>query len=259
MAVISCINKKHDGVSSIFYTGALEDQHSTVYSAFNQDDVEILEAFCVEASVIIHRFLTDAILEHVPDSDRDDVRSMLEAYNHPIKMKRSDSVSTATKTTSLILDPSASEFATVSVDVNSILGKIKWPLSQIKVDINELRTLQFNVWQYTADDLVVFTYYIFESSGLMEEFNIPQDIFKNFVLCVRSKYRENPFHNWYHGFSVLHFSYLFLHMSETSVLNRLGIPIYFIVFKTVEILALFIASLCHDIGMLFETSNLMYL
>lgn len=41
--------------------------------------------------------------------------------------------------------------------------------------------------------------------GFLEK--IPVQTLKNFAAAVRSKYRENPFHNWMHGFSVMHFTY----------------------------------------------------
>ena len=82
---------------------------------------------------------------------------------------------------------------------------------------------------------MVFTYYIFEKTGLLSEFKIPPQIFKNFICCVRGKYRDNPFHNWYHGFSVLHFSYVFANLIGFDWLTRL------------ELLSVFISSLCHDI------------
>ena len=77
---------------------------------------------------------------------------------------------------------------------------------------------------------MVFTYYIFEKTGLLSEIKIPTQIFKNFICCVRGKYRDNPFHNWYHGFSVLHFTYVFANLIGYDWLTRL------------ELLAVFISS-----------------
>lgn len=38
---------------------------------------------------------------------------------------------------------------------------------------------------------------------------------------VRANYRDNPFHNWYHGFSVMHMAYVTLRMTKANEgLNR---------------------------------------
>lgn len=57
-----------------------------------------------------------------------------------------------------------------------------------------------------------------------------------FVLMVKKGYRDPPYHNWMHAFSVAHFSYtLFKNCSELKFLSEL------------EILAIFVSCLCHDI------------
>lgn len=45
---------------------------------------------------------------------------------------------------------------------------------------------------------------------MTQHHNIDLGVLGNWVLEVRRSYRDNPFHNWYHGFSVLHFTYLSL-------------------------------------------------
>ena len=58
-----------------------------------------------------------------------------------------------------------------------------------------------------------------------------------FILSVRQNYRDNPFHNWYHGFSCLHFAYLSLRTltNASQFLTHL------------DVLAMLVAALCHDI------------
>ena len=57
-----------------------------------------------------------------------------------------------------------------------------------------------------------------------------------FVLMIKKGYRDPPYHNWSHAFSVAHFCYtLFMNCDRLSVLSDL------------EVLALFVSCLCHDI------------
>ncbi len=53
---------------------------------------------------------------------------------------------------------------------------------------------------------------------------------------VKKGYRDPPYHNWFHALSVTHFCYL-LH----NYCNQLSF------LSPLEVLALFISCLCHDI------------
>ena len=79
---------------------------------------------------------------------------------------------------------------------------------------------------------------MFEDLGLSQRFRIPRSVLARFVLMVKRGYRDPPYHNWSHAFSVAHFAYLCvknLKLEEDSLLTNL------------EILAFVVASLCHDI------------
>lgn len=55
---------------------------------------------------------------------------------------------------------------------------------------------------------------------------------------VRKGYRDPPYHNWLHAFSVTHFAYLLIHnlrLTERGALTHL------------EALALIVSSMCHDL------------
>lgn len=53
---------------------------------------------------------------------------------------------------------------------------------------------------------------------------------------VKKGYRDPPYHNWYHAISVAHFSYVLHHHCDL-----------FSVLSEMEVLAIFISCLCHDI------------
>ena len=57
-----------------------------------------------------------------------------------------------------------------------------------------------------------------------------------FVIMVKKGYRNPPYHNWMHAFSVTHFCYtLYKNCNGLRLLSEL------------ELLALFVSCLCHDI------------
>lgn len=70
----------------------------------------------------------------------------------------------------------------------------------------------------------------------IKPFSIPVAELFNFICAVSCRYRDNPFHNWKHGFSVLQFIYWgIFNGGFTSYLTNL------------DILGMLIASFCHDV------------
>ncbi|XP_046331739.1 cGMP-dependent 3',5'-cyclic phosphodiesterase-like isoform X1 [Haliotis rufescens] len=77
---------------------------------------------------------------------------------------------------------------------------------------------------------------MFEDLGLIAKFRIRKDTLARFVLMVKRGYRNPPYHNWMHAYAVAHFCYLLvknLHLEKHL--------------KEIEVFALFVACLCHDI------------
>jgi cGMP-dependent 3',5'-cyclic phosphodiesterase len=72
--------------------------------------------------------------------------------------------------------------------------------------------------------------------GLIQRWKIPRNKLAKFVLMVKKGYRNPPYHNWMHAFCVAHFSYtLFKQCNGLKCISEL------------ELLALFVSCLCHDI------------
>lgn len=108
--------------------------------------------------------------------------------------------------------------------------------SQRVFSIEDLHSLQFNVFDYSEPELVRFTVGVFRSMGLIDEFRISMKVLQTFLVGVVKNYHANPFHNFMHGFSVMHFAYYTLrHSSAASHL----LPH--------DVLALLVASLTHDL------------
>ncbi|KAL7670817.1 hypothetical protein ACOME3_005739 [Neoechinorhynchus agilis] len=74
---------------------------------------------------------------------------------------------------------------------------------------------------------------------------IDRDTFIRFVLTVRKNYRDIPYHSWHHAFSVANATYAIIKNMKTYR------------FDLEEILALFVASLCHDLDHMGKTNSFM--
>nr|CAI5822288.1 unnamed protein product [Callosobruchus analis] len=87
-------------------------------------------------------------------------------------------------------------------------------------------------------ELPCFVLKMFEDLNFIDEFRIKKDILTRFILYVKKGYRDLPYHNWLHAFSVAHFAYLCLknfQLVEKGYISKL------------EALAYLISCLCHDI------------
>ncbi|XP_042238504.1 cGMP-dependent 3',5'-cyclic phosphodiesterase-like isoform X2 [Homarus americanus] len=77
-----------------------------------------------------------------------------------------------------------------------------------------------------------------ESLGMINKFRLSRESLTRFTLMVRKGYRDPPYHNWLHAFSVTHFAFLLLnnlHLTENNCVTHL------------EALALIVSSMCHDL------------
>ncbi|CAL8097835.1 unnamed protein product [Calicophoron daubneyi] len=77
---------------------------------------------------------------------------------------------------------------------------------------------------------------MFNELGLIRRWRLCRKTLAHFILLVRQSYRDPPYHNWTHAFSVCHFIY---------ICGR-NLPLEGIMLEKMEFFALFVASLCHD-------------
>ncbi|VDP12117.1 unnamed protein product [Soboliphyme baturini] len=78
---------------------------------------------------------------------------------------------------------------------------------------------------------------IFDDLGFIQKFRIKRKKLSRFLLLVEHGYRDVPYHNWYHAFTVTHFCYL--------LQKKLGIMNIYL--SDVQRVSLLVACLCHDI------------
>ncbi|XP_059476032.1 cGMP-dependent 3',5'-cyclic phosphodiesterase-like [Neocloeon triangulifer] len=79
---------------------------------------------------------------------------------------------------------------------------------------------------------------MFEDLGLSQRWRIGQEVLAKFVLLVKRGYRDPPYHNWMHAFTVTHFAFLLL--KNLKVVEQGHI-------SELEALALIVSCLCHDL------------
>ncbi|XP_051782498.1 cGMP-dependent 3',5'-cyclic phosphodiesterase isoform X1 [Erpetoichthys calabaricus] len=77
---------------------------------------------------------------------------------------------------------------------------------------------------------------MFEDMGFINTYKIDLNTLARFCLMVKKGYRDPPYHNWMHAFSVSHFCYLLNMNLELSKY-----------LEDIEILALFVSCMCHDL------------
>ena len=89
---------------------------------------------------------------------------------------------------------------------------------------------------------------MFRELGFVERFQLPHEELCHFVLAVAAGYRDNRYHNWRHAFSVARTAFVIIR--EVQLEKFLGEK---------ELLALFVAALCHDIDHRGRTSGQQFL
>eukprot|EP00057_Strongylocentrotus_purpuratus_P029054 XP_011683528.1 PREDICTED: cGMP-dependent 3',5'-cyclic phosphodiesterase [Strongylocentrotus purpuratus] len=77
---------------------------------------------------------------------------------------------------------------------------------------------------------------MFDDMNMINRWRINRRTLAKFCMLVKRGYRDPPYHNWYHAFTVGHFCYLlYKNMDSLKVLTE------------IEVFALFVACLCHDL------------
>ncbi|XP_063288726.1 cGMP-dependent 3',5'-cyclic phosphodiesterase isoform X2 [Pelobates fuscus] len=86
------------------------------------------------------------------------------------------------------------------------------------------------------DDTTMGILSMFEDMGFLTNYKIDRTTLIRFCLMVKKGYRDPPYHNWMHAFSVSHFCYLLY--KNLELINYL---------EYIEIFALFVSCMCHDL------------
>lgn len=76
-----------------------------------------------------------------------------------------------------------------------------------KVDMEKFSSLTYCPRDISRSDSIVISIEMFSDLGILNKFKIHPDKMARFLLLVQKGYREMPYHNWTHAFSVAHFGY----------------------------------------------------
>mmetsp|Transcript_76036 Transcript_76036/g.204012 ORF Transcript_76036/g.204012 Transcript_76036/m.204012 type:complete len:515 (+) Transcript_76036:88-1632(+) len=114
-----------------------------------------------------------------------------------------------------------------------------WPqknIAQFNRGKELLSTLNIDPLSFSSDDLVHLTLEIFNELNMLSRLRISEEKMQRFILAVRDRMLDNPYHNWTHIFDVTQTVYTLGTM--TGVFKR---------FSDMELFALLISALCHDL------------
>ncbi|XP_040189975.1 cGMP-dependent 3',5'-cyclic phosphodiesterase-like, partial [Rana temporaria] len=107
------------------------------------------------------------------------------------------------------------------------------PISQIDPYFSEFC---YTPRSLPEDDTVMAILSMFDDMNFNNNYKIDRTTLVRFCLMVKKGYRDPPYHNWMHAFSVTHFCYLLY--KNLELVNYL---------EDIEIFALFVSCMCHDL------------
>lgn len=99
-------------------------------------------------------------------------------------------------------------------------------------------SFRFNPRVIDVKEMARYVLFMLDDLDLIRTFKLNRANLARFVLYVRRGYRDTPYHNWTHAFTVTHFSYLLLKNLELVSKKTL---------TELDALSLIISCLCHDI------------
>jgi len=118
-------------------------------------------------------------------------------------------------------------------------SKMVWPVINSENGVQKESSWEFNPFTYTNEHLLVLAESFFLESGLdfATRFKLEKNTLRNFLLQVSSSYKNTSYHNFRHSCDVLQGVHVFITtFGAAKKLNFL------------EVFALYIAAVCHDLG-----------
>ncbi|CAK9825014.1 cGMP-dependent 3',5'-cyclic phosphodiesterase [Anthophora retusa] len=105
-------------------------------------------------------------------------------------------------------------------------------------NIKDFNKFQFSPKNIPYKHMPCYTIKMFDDLGLIKYWKLKLSTLARFVLYVKKGYRDAPYHNWMHAFSVAHFAYLL--MKNLNLINENYMT-------HLEALVFLVSCLCHDI------------
>ncbi|CAF1554160.1 unnamed protein product [Rotaria magnacalcarata] len=114
-------------------------------------------------------------------------------------------------------------------------------------NIPNIDRFEYSPWDVVNDMKPLYVAYMFLDLANMDPLNanrFDSECLMRFILTVRKNYRNVPYHNWSHAFSVAHAIYTVIKQSKHH-------------FSPNDCIALFVACLCHDLDHRGKTNAFM--
>ncbi|EQC25350.1 hypothetical protein SDRG_16760 [Saprolegnia diclina VS20] len=99
----------------------------------------------------------------------------------------------------------------------------------------ELDAWDLDILSFSFSEVMVSAQTLFRAYGFVDQYNVAPEKLQAFVASVAQHYRTNPYHNFYHGFQVMHAAHMQIKLFARKLLPSL------------DIFSLLIAALCHDV------------
>lgn len=202
--------------STIGVIQVLNKRGGPTASFSEEDEIELQKVAMVVADSFYRQRW--AALEHVLAENDAEVQSVLEQHR--------ERVPTANLEESVKIARSPEIIASITLST---------PAAE-SIPALDLCRLEFNALDFSSELLVAEVPMILQHAGCIQSCSINSERLCDWAQAVFSGYRGNPFHNWFHAFSV--YQMCFFQLSCLDAFSSLS---------SIQALGLLVAALCHDI------------
>uniref|UniRef100_A0A8C1WZ03 Phosphodiesterase n=1 Tax=Cyprinus carpio TaxID=7962 RepID=A0A8C1WZ03_CYPCA len=217
--IIEARNLSNAEICSVFLLDHFS--HELVAKVFDGGVVNDDEEFRIPAD--------QGIAGHVATTGK--ILNIKDAYSHPLFYRGVDD-STGFRT-HLANEMMMYHMKVSEEEVTKLLHSGIEPVQKIHPDFSEFT---YTPRSLPDDSTPMGILSMLEDMGFINTYKINLHTLARFCLMVKKGYRDPPYHNWMHAFSVSHFCYLLYKNLQLS--NYL---------EDIEILALFVSCMCHDL------------
>ncbi|XP_002131457.2 high affinity cGMP-specific 3',5'-cyclic phosphodiesterase 9A isoform X1 [Ciona intestinalis] len=102
--------------------------------------------------------------------------------------------------------------------------------------MRDLAEPYFDVWRLDRDSMIDHIEYMYHDLGVVRAWKIPRSTLRMFLLGVRERYQDNPYHNFKHCFCVTQMAYSII--CKLRLRNKVSVD---------HLGALLTAAVCHDV------------
>jgi hypothetical protein len=196
--------------------GVIEARNKTDKTAFSTSDTQVTQIFAQQLSSAIFRSKQNALL-----ADRDD--AFRKAYEK--NFDESEAIVLREERRARLSGDASLKFAADELGVH-------------KMSISDIQRWDYDVFSRSMEELEMLFIDVFQDRGLFGRFSIDIKTFMTFTKNIVAGYNaDTPYHNHYHGFDVMHVSYLFI--------STCGADAFL---EDFNVLSILVGALAHDVG-----------